>query len=187
MSRDERARASWEHLKDCRRIASELLPMSLDEDLVSPAVEVSERAREKGRAAGLPDRLVDGNVGAALAGFVVARQHDHPALDVAELIQRVLASADRHCPGVVDVLRFDHAITSATYYRRRTCCLRDRITDLGLHRCDTCSLRDQSELEDMVRVVIERRQRHHDSLPGPGGDEELAAPLRPLTSNPPRA
>ena len=158
---DERAafaRRSWEHLRATRALAAEQLPGSLTDDLLVPAADVARHARRWGSDAGLPDRLVDGNLGAALAGVVIARQHDHPGVDAASLLARILEDVDRYAAAAIEVLRCDHPDGSSVYYRRRNCCLRDRIDGMDLHRCDTCSLRNPADLDTMVRKTIERRR-----------------------------
>ncbi|MEO0494515.1 MAG: hypothetical protein AAF081_13990 [Actinomycetota bacterium] len=157
--RDELARESWGHLQHCRRLVRSSLPGVLVvpfDDVTGGAVDdIALRARTDGADRSLPTRLVDGNLGAALAGEMQRRLRDDRTLD----IHRVTASMFERAGGVVastvDLRTLEHRGVRLPYYHRRTCCLRDRVTDR--HRCDTCSLRDDADLPAMVRAGIDRR------------------------------
>lgn len=152
--REQLAARSWAHLQLARDLVRSHLPVDLtDPSWLTDVPEVAETVR--GAAVDLPARLVDGNLGAALAGHIVAQQHDHAGLDAAPLLQVVLDAAGGHVAAVTEVCLITSDERSAVYYRRRNCCLRDRVTDR--HRCDTCSLRPRDELDEIVRQAIARR------------------------------
>lgn len=161
--RNELAARSWAHLQRGRELVRGRLPPRLDVPALLDAVP-SVANEIRAAAEGLPERLVDGNLGAALAGHVVGHQHDHPELDVEALLRDVLESAGGRTTAVIDVCRVVAESGSAVYYRRRNCCLRDRVTDR--HRCDTCSLRPRHELDEIVDRAITARMAPDDELPG---------------------
>lgn len=161
-ARNEFAARSWAHLQRSRELVRGHLPARLDEPALLDAVPaVATEVRTA--AVGLPERLVDGNLGAALAGHVVGHQHEHPELDVEALLRDVLESAGGRTAAMIEVCHVVAESGAAVYYRRRNCCLRDRVSDR--HRCDTCSLRPRHELDEIVGRAITARMAR-DQLPG---------------------
>lgn len=165
-TRADLARASWDHLRACRALARDHLPGSAhgapgDSDgFEAAARRIGDEGRQLARSSRtrLPRRLTAGNIGAAVAGAVIAPQHELPADQRASLAPRLrdlLSVAGDDVAGTVEVCVAGHLGAGVVYYRRRTCCLRDRLD--GQHRCDTCSLRDQADLDEMLVHAIDRR------------------------------
>lgn len=171
-TRADLARASWDHLQACRALARDQLSagdpehsgVSVDSgasgDPEAAARWIGDEGRQLARTSPtrLPRRLTAGNIGAAVAGEVIAPQHELLADQRASLASRLrdlLSAGGDDVAGTVEVCVVDHLGVGVVYYRRRTCCLRDRLD--GHHRCDTCSLRDPADLDEMVVRAIDRR------------------------------
>lgn len=158
---DDLAARSWTHLRRSRELVRSWLPERLDDpDLLAQTGEVAIDARRL--AEQLPERLTDGNIAAAIAGHVVAHQHDCPDLDAAAILASALEAAGGRVAAAVEICRLERSGSTAAYYRRRNCCLRDRLP--GQHRCDTCSLRPRHELDEMVHRALEKRHSNKDDV-----------------------